>query len=255
MFNAEKEKNRIVNWIKDYYRENNFQGAVLGISGGKDSAIVAGLLCEALGNRNVIGYTMPCHSKDSDKDLAKVVADKFGFDLYNIDLTPVFDVFVDNLDIQKSFTEKQRNNSDINLKPRLRMAALYYKAALLSATRHGVWLVAGTGNAAEYYVGYSTKWGDAGYDFNPIHDYTVQEVIAIGEVLGVPEDVLYRTPDDGLSSMSDEEKMGIKYSDVHKILRGEPGVSPEARERIEHLHKINLHKTEPLPHPVYEGDN
>ena len=80
-------------------------------------------------------------------------------------------------------------------------------------------------------------------------------MIAIGEVLGVPEDVLYRTPDDGLSSMSDEEKMGIQYSDVHKVLRGEPSVSPEARERIEHLHKINLHKTEPLPHPVYEGDN
>lgn len=249
-FNARKEKDKIVEWIRNYYQENNFKGAVLGISGGKDSAVVAALLCEAIGKENVVGYTMPCHSKEEDKRLAKVIADKYGFKLEDIDLSPVFDTFVSQLNAGKSFTEEEKKNADINLKPRLRMAATYYKAALLSATRGGIWLVCGTGNATEYYVGYSTKWGDAGYDFNPIYDYTVQEVIAIGEQLRVPPEVLYRTPDDGMSEMSDEEKMGISYADVHKIIRGETGVSQEAYRRIEHLHKINLHKTEPIPHPV-----
>jgi len=249
-FNAKLEKDRIVSWIRDYYKDNNFTGTVLGISGGKDSAVVVALLCEAIGPENVVGLTLPCHSKEKDKNLAQVVADRYGFKLKNVDLTQAFDVLASEFNKDNIYTSEQTKNSDINLKPRLRMAATYYEAALLSATRGGVWLVAGTGNAAEYYVGYSTKWGDAGYDFNPIHDYTVQEVIAIGEVLGVPPEVLYRTPDDGLSSMSDEEKMGISYADVHKILRGETGVSPEAYEKIEHLHKINLHKTQPIPHPV-----
>ena len=255
-FNAQNETKKIVSWIKDYYNKNNFKGAVLGISGGKDSAVVVALLCEALGPENVIGLTLPCHSKDKDKNLAQVVADKYGFELKNIDLTQTFDTLTLEFNKDKQYSSEQTKNSDINLKPRLRMAATYYEAALLSAVRGGIWLVAGTGNAAEYYVGYSTKWGDAGYDFNPIHDYTVQEVIAIGEVLDVPKEVLYRVPDDGLSSMSDEEKMGIKYSDVHKVIRNEDieTVSKEALERIEYLHRINLHKILPIPHPEYNGE-
>lgn len=253
-FNAQREKEKIVNWIKDYYNKNNFKGAVLGISGGKDSAVVVALLCEAIGPENVVGLTLPCHSKDKDKNLAQVVADKYCFELKNIDLTQTFDALALEFNKDNLYNAEQTKNSDINLKPRLRMAATYYEAALLSAVRGGIWLVVGTGNAAEYYVGYSTKWGDAGYDFNPIHDYTVQEVIAIGETLDVPKEVLYRTPDDGLSGLSDEEKMGVKYSDIHKVLRNEDidSVSEEAKNRIEHLHKINLHKVEPIPHPIYK---
>ena len=97
MFNAEKETNNIIKFIRDYYKENNLGGVILGISGGKDSAVVAGLFTKALGKENVIGVTLPCHSNDEDKADAKLISDYFGFELINFDITGVFDSFKDEL--------------------------------------------------------------------------------------------------------------------------------------------------------------
>ena len=140
------------------------------------------------------------------------------------------------------FTLEEVKNSDINLKPRLRMSTLYYLAALYSALKGKTYLVAGTSNKCELYVGYFTKGGDSVHDISPIADFTVDEVIEIGKYLNVPEKVLFKTPNDGLSNMTDEDKLGVKYKDIADFMEDANSVSEETRERIERLHKNNLHK-------------
>ena len=250
MFDAKKEKDRIVQFIRDYYQKNNLKGAVLGISGGKDSGVVAGLMCEALGPENVVGITLPCHSKDADRNDALLVAEKFGFEMLNIDLTPVYDAFKGEAAKLGEFTDEEYRNSDINLKPRLRMASVYYMAALLSATKGGTYIVPGTSNACELYVGYFTKGGDSVYDIAPIYGLTVEEVIAVGAEVGVPDKVLYRTPDDGISGLSDEDKLGVKYKDIASVIRGRE-VDETEREKIEVLHRKAAHK---FNTPVYKPE-
>lgn len=239
--NAVTIKNQIVEFVREYYKANNLKGAVLGISGGKDSAVVAALMCEAIGAENVVGLTLPCHSKSKDARLAKMVSKRFGFRLINIDLTKAFDALTAEIDKTGKYTSAQKKNSDINLKPRLRMSTVYYMAALLSNTESGVYIVPGTSNACELHVGYFTKGGDNVFDIGTICGLTVDEVIAVGEVLDVPREVLYRTPDDGLSGKSDEEKMGVKYVDISKVVRGKK-VAKKEYDKIEKLHKGSRHK-------------
>ena len=242
MFDAVKTTNEIIEFIRDYYEKNHLKGAVLGISGGKDSGVVAGLMSKAIGPENVVGLTLPCHSKAADASDAKLVAEKFGFELINIDLTATFDTFRKEIDALGTYTDEELKNSDINIKPRLRMSTVYYMAALLSATRGGTYIVPGTSNACELYVGYFTKGGDSVYDIAPIYGLTVEEVIKVGEVIGVPEKVLYRAPDDGLSGQTDEEKLGVKYADIAAIIRGDREVLAEEKEKIERLHRSSAHK-------------
>ena len=242
MFNAKEETKKIINFIKDYYQKNNLGGVVLGISGGKDSGVVAALFVKALGKENVLGVTMPCHSIEDDKNLAKTVADYYGFELINVDLTDTFDIYKKEIDKLGNFTEENTKNSDINLKPRLRMSTLYYLAALYSNLRGKVYIVGGTSNKSELYVGYFTKGGDSVHDISVLADLTVEEVIAIGEELNVPHEVLYRVPSDGLSNQSDEDKLGVKYSDIAKYMDDPNSVMAEIREKIERLHNNNQHK-------------
>ena len=242
MFDAVATKNDIVKFIKDYYTKHNIKGAVLGISGGKDSAVVAALLVEAIGSDNVVGISMPCHSAPKDRDLAKVFCEKYGIRLYNVDLTDTFDAMEKSiLEGYINSNEEDRINSSINLKPRLRMSTVYYYAAMLTSIEKGPYLVAGTSNKCERFVGYFTKGGDNVYDIAPIADLTVDEVIAVGEVLGVPHEILHRPPSDGLSGMTDEDKLGVKYSDIAKYMAGET-LDSDIANKIEKLHKSSRHK-------------
>ena len=240
-FNVEKETKNVINFIRKYYQENNLKGAILGISGGKDSAVVAALMVEALGKENVIGVTLPCHSKEEDKTDAKLISDYYGFELINFDITNTFDTFKQELSKLGEYTDEQLKNSDINLKPRLRMATLYYLSALYSALNNKTYLVAGTSNKCELYVGYFTKGGDSVHDISPIADFTVEEVIKIGKYLKVPDKVLYKAPNDGLSNQTDEDKLGVTYQDITKYMNGEQ-LDEITKEKIEKLHKNNLHK-------------
>lgn len=201
-FDAKKESENVVNFIRDYYKKNNLEGAILGISGGKDSGVVCALLVKALGKENVIGVTMPCHSNEEDRSDAKLVSDYYGVEMINFDITEAFDKFKDNVKLLGSFTNDELKNSDINLKPRLRMATLYYLTALYTSIKGKTYLVAGTSNKCELYVGYFTKGGDSTHDISLISDFTVEEVIKIGEYLKVPSKVLYKTPNDGISNQS-----------------------------------------------------
>lgn len=241
-FNAELETNKIVEFIRNYYKKYSLGGVILGISGGKDSAVVASLFVKALGSENVIGVTLPCHSRDEDKIDAKLVSDYYGFELVNFDITGVFDVFKDELKNLGEFSDENVKNSDINLKPRLRMATLYYLSALYSSIKGKTYLVAGTSNKCELYVGYFTKGGDSVHDISVLADFTVEEVIKIGEYLKVPEKVLYKAPDDGLSNQTDEDKLGVKYSEIASFMEDENSVQKEAFHKIRKLHNNNLHK-------------
>ena len=242
VFDVKKETNSVIEFIRNYYKENNLGGVILGISGGKDSGVVAGLFTKALGKENVIGVTLPCHSKDEDKSHAKLVSDYYGFELINFDITNTFDSFKDELNNLGEFNEEQTKNSDINLKPRLRMSSLYYLAALYSALKGKTYLVAGTSNKCELFVGYFTKGGDSVHDISVIADYTVEEVIKICEYLNVPKEVLYKTPNDGLSNQTDEDKLGVKYSEIASYINDENSVEKNVGEKIKRLHKNNLHK-------------
>ena len=134
-FDAKLETEKVIEFIRDYYNKNNLGGVILGISGGKDSGVVAGLFTKALGPENVIGVTLPCHSNEEDRIDAKLVSDYYGFELINFDITSTFDSFKDELKNLGEFDELETKNSDINLKPRLRMATLYYLAALYSTLK------------------------------------------------------------------------------------------------------------------------
>ncbi len=241
-FDAKKEAERVINFIREYYTKNNLGGVILGISGGKDSGVVAGLFTKALGAENVIGVTLPCHSKAEDAIDAKLVSDYYGFELINFDITSTFDSFKGELKNLGDFDELQTKNSDINLKPRLRMATLYYLAALYSALKGKTYLVAGTSNKCELYVGYFTKGGDSVHDISTIADFTVDEVIAIGDYLKVPEKVLYKKPNDGLSNQTDEDKLGVKYRDIASYIDNPNSVDEDVGVKIKKLHNNNLHK-------------
>lgn len=241
-FDAKKETENVINFIREYYQKNNLGGVILGISGGKDSGVVAALFTKALGKENVIGVTMPCHSKEEDRIDAKLISDYYGFTLINMDITNTFDTFKEEVNKLGTFTEEELKNSDINLKPRIRMAMLYYLSALYTALNKKTYLVAGTSNKCELYVGYFTKGGDSVHDISPIADFTVDEVIKIGEVLEVPKKVLYKAPSDGLSGQTDEEKIGVTYKDIASYIENENNVEEQTKQKIKKLHDNNLHK-------------
>ena len=242
MFNVEKVTNDIIDFIKTHFKKNNLDGIVMGVSGGKDSTIVSALFVRALGKENIIGVTIPCHSIKSDESDAKRVADFLGFKLYNLDISKTYDTFEDTLT-----TELEINDVDvlrepnINLKPRLRMSVLYYFAQALSLKTKKTYIVAGTSNKCEITIGYFTKWGDGASDINILADLMVSEVLAIGDYLGLPQDLVHKTPADGLSGKSDEEKLGFPYSEVEDYLNGK-----NTNPKIVNMNKFSAHKRKPI---------
>ena len=198
---------------------------------------------KALGKERVVAVSMPCNSVPSDFDDAKLVADAFGVKFIKIDLTQTYLEL--EREINSNLDKNLCNESKINIKPRLRMTSLYAIAQTLG------YLVIGTGNLCESMVGYTTKWGDSACDFNPIGNFTVDEVLAIGKYLKVPEKVLKKAPNDGLGGLTDEEKMGIKYSQIADMI--ETGdTEKEAKEEIIKKFNASKHKREAIP--VYRFD-
>ena len=241
-FNAEKETEKIIEFIREYYQKNNLSGAVIGISGGKDSAVVAGLFTKALGCENVLGLWLPCHSDKSDMEDALKVANYFGFELKEFDLTPFYNMFVDEIKKNNHVTDELLIDSNINLKPRLRMTTLYYYAAMMSKIKNGSYLVCGTSNKSELFVGYFTKGGDNVCDIRVLADLYVDEVIKIGDYLKIPFEICHKIPSDGLSNMTDEEKLGFSYSDVKLVSEGNNNLDDKTKAEILKKHENNQHK-------------
>lgn len=241
-FDAEKVVNEIINFIKKYFKKNNIDGIVMGISGGKDSTIASALFTKAIGKENVIGVTMPCHSTSSDESDAKKIADFLGYKLITLDLTNVYDMFEETLVNELKIKDKEiLKESNINLKPRMRMSSLYYYAQSLSNETGKRYVVAGTGNKCEIAIGYFTKWGDGASDINILGDLTVSEILMIGDYLGLPEELVHKIPNDGLSGKSDEEKLGFTYNEVEEFLKGN-----NSNPKIIRMNKNSEHKRKPI---------
>lgn len=239
-----KEADNAINWIKEYVEKAGAKGVVIGNSGGKDSAVVIAMASKALGADKVLTVSMPCQSIATDFDDAKLVADTFNTRFIKIDLTETFEIMMNEVNKALENTEVSKE-SCVNVKPRLRMTTLY------SIAQTYVYLVLGTGNLCEAMVGYTTKWGDSASDFNPIGNFTVDEVLAIGAYLGVPEKILKKAPADGLGKQTDEEKMGIKYSQIAEMI--ETGETDE-KAKVEILRRYNASKHKRTLVPVYKFD-
>lgn len=217
-----------IQWIKDWFEENGPTcNAIIGISGGKDSTVVAKLCVEALGADRVIGVAMPDEGQslnDADK-ICEYLGIKFIVAPIN--------------GITSAVTQYSKHTTQAfqNVPPRARMIMLY----AISQTNNG--RVIGTTNLSEFYVGYFTRYGDGGTDVEPIGNLTVTEVLEIGDYLGLPYEWVHKTPDDGLPHSSpDEEKLGFTYKELDEYIRN--GVEPEKIKlyKIIQMHKKNLFK-------------
>ena len=240
------EAENAIKWIKHYVEKVGAKGLVIGNSGGKDSATVIAMTVKAIGKENVIAVSMPCHSISDDFEDAKLVADTFGVKFLKVDLSKAYNEMEE--EIENSLDEKLSKEACINIKPRLRLTTLYGIAQSLG------YLVIGTGNLCEAIVGYTTKWGDNSSDLNPIGNFTVDEVLEIGRVLGVPSKILEKAPNDGLGGKTDEEKMGIKYSQIAEMIeKGE--TEEQAKEEIIKRYKSSKHKRELVPVYKFERKN
>ena len=242
MFNAEKVKNQCVQWIRDFF-ENNGKGcnAVIGISGGKDSSIVAALCVEALGKDRVIGVLMP-NGEQSDIDMAQLLVKHLDIKHYVINIKEAYDGIVNAIPFELS------RQSVINLPPRIRMSTLY----AVSQSHNG--RVANTCNLSEDWVGYSTRYGDSVGDFSPCSGLTVDEMKQIGRILGLPSVLIDKVPSDGLSGKTDEDNLGFTYAELDRYIRTGEIDNPEKKERIDYLHRINKFKLELMPSFVPDFD-
>lgn len=239
----EAEVKHITDWIQNFFAQNGtiHTPAVIGISGGKDSTVVAYLCAAALGKERVIGVKMPCHAQH-DIECADKVIGLLGIDDYEINIGSIIDSI--HKELKLPFGHTWPKAMICNIPPRIRMTVLY----AVAAARGG--FVANTSNLSERTVGWSTKWGDSVGDFAPLADYTVEEIMGIGEVLGIPEDLLYKEPEDGLTNKSDEENLGVSYEQIDEYIRSDKNPQPyEAFKRITDYEKANKHKRINLPHP------
>lgn len=242
-FDASKAVEATVKWIQDWFAENGPDcNAIIGISGGKDSSITAALLVEALGKDRVIGIMMP-NGEQSDMDMALLLVNHLGINHYVINIAAAYNGAVK--DIECAIGELS-NDSLVNLAPRLRMATLY----AVGQSRNG--RVANTCNLSEDWVGYSTRYGDAAGDFSPISSFTTAEIRAMGRVLGVPDILIEKVPSDGLSGMSDEDKLGFTYEVLDRYIRTGEIEDATAKERIDTLHERNLFKLRYMDSFKYE---
>ncbi len=246
----EKEMYNAINWIKEKVESAHARGVVIGNSGGKDSATVLAMAVKALGKDKVLAVSMPCHSNINDFEDAELVANAFEVKNMEIDLTNSYDEFEKEINekLVKNNMSELINESKVNIKPRLRMTTLYSIAQTLG------YMVIGTGNLCEIMVGYTTKWGDSGSDFNPIGNFTVNEVLEIGRMLGVPEKILRKAPSDGLGNLTDEQKMGITYNQIEEMV--ETGsTEQEAKKEIIRRYKSSKHKREIVPVYKFNRNN
>lgn len=244
MANADlaRKTERLVRWMQDRAFEAHAKGGVFGVSGGIDSALVLALSKKAWG-QNSLGLILPCHSLQADVDDAMELVSMFDCPHRVIDLAPTYDTLVDSLRSLELSESPGKGLALANIKPRLRMISLYYHANLLN------YLVVGTGNRDEVYVGYFTKYGDAGVDIMPLAALTKAEVKEMASYLGVPSRIVERVPSAGLwDGQTDEGEMGILYKDIDAYLIGQP-VSEDVRERIERRHRDSEHKRRMPPIP------
>lgn len=253
----QNRSSELAGWIKAHVDGAGARGIVVGLSGGIDSAVVAGLAARATPG-HVVGVMMPCHSDPDDETHARLTADHFGIPSIRLDLAPAYDRLVGDLRTvvqslpRGQFPVAPADEVDVkarlplaNVKPRMRMTSLYFVANTLN------YLVAGTGNRSELSVGYFTKYGDGGVDLLPIGRLFKSAVRELARELGVPPPIIDKAPSAGLwLGQTDESEMGFSYAELERYLTGGSGeVSPAVAQRIERLREASHHKRALPPMP------
>jgi len=251
--------NQLAAWMRAQLHAAGGRGFVVGLSGGIDSAVVA-RLAQLAAPDHVIAAILPCHSDPRDEQDAKLVADQFAMRTIRIDLARGYDALV--AEAQASIAnlpadlrpgteplDPLRGRVPLaNIKPRLRMTMLYYLANTFN------YLVAGTGNRSELAIGYFTKYGDGGVDLLPLAHLVKRGVRALAVDLGIPAQIIERTPSAGLwLGQTDEEEMGFTYADLERYLGdGASGVPPALAMKVERLIRGSEHKRQLPAVPDFE---
>ncbi len=239
MFDAVKTTDELVLWIKDWFDKNGRDcKAVIGISGGKDSSVVAALCARALGKDRVIGVLMP-NGEQSDISASYELVGHLGIEYHIVNIKSAYDGIIDSI---KSSVPNISDQSLINLAPRLRMSALY----CVSQSNNG--RVINTCNLSEDWIGYSTRYGDAAGDVSPLALLTVDEVKAVGRVLGLPPSLVDKVPSDGLSGKTDEDNIGFTYASLDHYIRTGECDDPELKAKIDRRHYANKFKLRLMEH-------
>jgi len=230
---------RLVDWLKDKAKEAGAKGAVVGMSGGIDSSVAA-VLCKRVFPDNVLGLLIPCHSIAEDMEHARLVAGKFGIPTETVGIEAVYGALVSLLPADGN---PGRKLAEANVKPRLRMATIYFYANRLN------YLVVGSSNRCELSIGYFTKYGDGGVDIMPLGNLVKSQVRDLARHLGIPQVIIDKPPSAGLwAGQTDEQEMGLTYDQLDAYFT--TGKAPEAiRRRIEERIARNAHKraTPPIP--------
>ncbi|MGN0458968.1 MAG: NAD(+) synthase [Eubacterium sp.] len=235
MFNAAEMKNKCVEWIRSFFEENGKGcNAIVGISGGKDSSIVAALCVEALGKDRVIGVLMP-NGTQHDIDMAELLVKHLDIKHYVVNIHDAVEGLKNSLPFELS------TQGATNLPPRIRMTTLY----AVAQSHNG--RVANTCNLSEDYVGYSTRYGDAAGDFSPCANFTVAEMRQIGKELGLPDSLVHKTPIDGLCGKTDEENLGFTYAELDTYIRTGKIENQQTKAKIDRMHELNKFKLEMYP--------
>lgn len=250
-FDAKKVKNEIVEWIRNWFEQNGKDCmAVVGISGGKDSSVVAALCVEALGENRVIGVLMP-NGHQSDITDAYKLCKLLNIKSIEVNIKETVDSVYDAIrygvydDTRQGFDELNISvQSRINLPPRIRMATLY----AISQSVNG--RVANTCNLSETLLSWETRWGDAVGDFAPISDLTVEEVKAIGYELGLPNELIEKIPSDGLCGSTDEDALGFKYSVMDRYIRTGEIDDKDIKKKIDN--RVEKYRFKRMPIPYYK---
>ena len=241
-FCARKTKEALIVWIRAWFEKNGRDcNAVIGISGGKDSSVCAALCVQALGKDRVIGVLMP-NGTQSDIADSRQLVEYLGIRSVTVNIAGAVDAIHTQLRTARIAATAQ---TEINLPPRIRMSVLY----AVSQSMNG--RVINTCNLSEDWVGYSTRYGDSAGDVSLLGKLTVQEVKALGREMGLPENLVEKTPSDGLCGSSDEQKLGFSYAALDRYIREGDCEDPVIREKIDELHRANRFKLELIP--VFES--
>jgi NAD+ synthase len=240
---------KIVSWLRERAADAGARGFVFGLSGGIDSAVVA-RLCQLAAPSRVLGVLLPCYSNSQDEEDARLLANTFHIPTARVDLGATFDSLTESLHhaikglpSHVPVVDIKQQVPEANVKPRLRMTALYFIANSMN------YLVAGTGNRSEITLGYYTKYGDGGVDLLPIGQLLKSEVRALARELGVPAPIIEKPPTAGLwVGQTDEAEMGFSYDTLEKYLaEGAPAVGAAVAQRIEQLRAASNHKRQMAP--------